>query len=57
MKQRKVKAKPARLDADRKAQPKTKLVGHFKAGKRIGPDTRPEALEFQDEEHEIHLFI
>lgn len=57
MTKRKAKAKPARLDKDRKAKPKTKLVGHFKAGNCIGPQSKPEALEYRDEEHEFDLFI
>ncbi len=38
--------KPARLDADRTAKPKTRLVGHAKVGERVGPGlVQPDAIE------------
>jgi|SRR5271165_3805265 len=37
---------PARLDEDRTAKPKTRLVGHVKAGERVGPGlVQPDAIE------------
>jgi hypothetical protein len=40
------KCAPARLDADRTAKPKTRLVGHAKRGDCVGPGSvQPDALE------------
>lgn len=38
----------ARLDADRTAQPKTRLVGHAPAGSRVGPGLVPDADAIED---------
>jgi len=40
------KCEPARLDADRKAKPKTRLVGHARQGDCVGPGSVPaDAIE------------
>lgn len=40
------KSTPARVDADRKAKPKTRLVGHARQGDCVGPGTvAPDAIE------------
>jgi hypothetical protein len=40
------KVEPARLDADRKAKPRTRIIGHGRAGDCQGPGiTRPDAIE------------
>lgn len=41
-----MKTKRARLDADRKAKPRTRLVGHARTGECVGPGTvQADALE------------
>lgn len=43
------KVRLAREDADRKAVPRTKLVGHFRAGDCVGPASVPERYELKDQ--------
>lgn len=42
------KCAPARVDADRKAKPRTKIVGHFREGVCVGPASIPENYEVRD---------
>jgi hypothetical protein len=51
----KAKAEPARLDSDRKAKPKTRIVKHAKQGDCVGPHTHLDSLEYRDEESEFFL--
>ena len=38
----------ARLDADRKAQPKARIIKHVKQGDCVGPRTHSDSLEFRE---------
>jgi len=42
------KARPARLDKEGTAKPRTKIVGHFREGVCVGPGSTPESYEVRD---------
>jgi hypothetical protein len=45
----------ARLDADGKATPKTRIIKHVKQGDCVGPQTHSDSLEFREGETKIPL--
>jgi hypothetical protein len=45
----------ARLDADGKATPKTRIIKHVKQGDCVGPRTHSDSLEFREGDQKIPL--
>lgn len=48
-------ATKARLDADGKAAPKTRIIKHVKQGDCVGPNSHSDSLEFREGDRKIPL--